>query len=276
MNNFQTDINNIDPNTDEALWLDFYAGFQKITNLDLRHYHQSALKIRLSGYLHGVTSETLPELLKELSGNKHQLAGVFSNILVHESTFFRDPATWELLGSLLAKTQNESIRLLSAGCSQGQEAYTLAIVATDSLPSSKVEVDGIDIGQGVIFEAKRGQYFREDLRLVPLSVRNRYFTTSKDTMDNSIYTVIPEIRSRVSFSVGNVFLDKIKGPYKVITCRNIGLHLNEEGSQILFERLIDNLSPEGFLIVGGTDTLRDLDRLNLREIGFDIYQKIDI
>lgn len=187
-------------------------------------------------------------------------------ISTNETSFFRDRKPFELfkykiLPDLLdrkyaAGKDSRPIKIWSAACSTGQEVYTVAITVLDLLGKDafkhRIQIVGTDISDAAIVKASRGVYSQLEVeRGLPESFKGRYFTPERQN-----YRVNDELRALVYFKKINLMqplssLDQ----FDVIFCRNVAIYFNLANRKILFNRLADQLKPQGFLLIGSTESL---------------------
>jgi chemotaxis protein methyltransferase CheR len=184
------------------------------------------------------------------------LAGALAN---HETYFFREAYQFELLFHDLwkevAAPVGQTTRILSAGCSSGEEVYSLAISALERqlLPEGRVEIAGVDLCRTPIDTARRGVYRRHSFRVeLPFPV-DRYFTP----VEVQAFQVKPRVREMLAFYQGNI-LDNVwmegLGAFDAIFCRNVLIYFDEAGlsrASRIFHRL---LKPRGYLFLGHSES----------------------
>lgn len=191
-----------------------------------------------------------------------ELAALADELTITETYFFRHADQWRVLAevALPERTRDRAgtraLHLLSVGCASGEEAYTLAMVATEALPGPgwHVHVLGVDVNRAALRTAARARYHPWALREVPPAARQRWFRRH-----GRRYEVVGEIRRRVTFAQGNV-ADAApalwpRGRYDVILCRNLLMYLHPLAARNLVARMTRALAPGGFLFLGHTDTL---------------------
>lgn len=184
---------------------------------------------------------------------------VIEAITTHETSFFRDRTPFELLRlslipRLLANDAKRPIRIWSAACSTGQEAYSMAMALTDSLGSPgkfDIRILGTDISEDSVRIAQAGEYqaFEVARGLTPEKV-DRYMNKKNDA-----FQVKPELREMVQFKRGNVLQPLGLGPFDIILCRNIAIYFSEKDRKRLFEGMAGSLKKDGVLFIGATETL---------------------
>lgn len=189
---------------------------------------------------------------------------------VKETYFFREPdfinlLTTKLIPNLL--TKKKRLRILSAGCSIGAEAYTIAIAIDSSLGAgvlASCDILGIDVDPDAIDRAKRGVYTSYTLRGMPPRLFDSYFTSGSD----NTFTVREHIRKHVAFSVVNLIeKQQLQNLPKadIIFYRNVSIYFDERRRLQVFSSLADLLTDEGILITSSAETIpHDIGILSLQ------------
>jgi chemotaxis protein methyltransferase CheR len=188
----------------------------------------------------------------------------------HETSFFRDSKPFDLLRhklipDMLANDPRRSVRIWSAACSSGQEAYSIAISLKEilfDLTEYHVQVIGTDISDGSVGLASKGEYssFEVNRGLTPDHLRKHF-----DDLGNGRFKIKDELRSVASFRRSNLLqMDLMLGRFDIIFCRNVAIYFGKEDRDRLFLRLSQSLNPGGALIVGSTESLLDIPHLYRR------------
>lgn len=243
---------------------------QRETGIDVPEAKRYLFTTRLPELMQKENCRGFSELLVKLGARDPSVVrATVEAMTTHESGFFREPHHFEaLFGTLLPsmlerKAMHSSrvpsvLRILSAGCSFGQEAYTLAIRANHWIESASgadacdVSIVGIDVSERALERAREGSY--TDLELgphLPKEHRERYFTRKGD-----YWQLSPSIRSQVSFQYANLSqpLDML-GRFDVIFCRNVIIYFSADLKVAVLERLRSALEPEGALFIGAAESL---------------------
>jgi chemotaxis protein methyltransferase CheR len=188
-------------------------------------------------------------------------------ISTNETLFFRDTGPFEVLQHKIlpdlidkrtAKSSGilpTSIRIWSAASSTGQEIYSICIVLKELLPDPKkynIRLLGTDISDAAIAQASRGQYNKFEIeRGLPRDKLQKYFTAHRDT-----WKIKDEIRAMASFRKLNLMLPfAALGKFDIVFCRNVAIYFNLEDRKKLFNRIADILEPDGYLVIGSTESL---------------------
>ena len=211
---------------------------------------------------------------------KRELAELLENLTINETSFFRNGPQLELfqkriLQQVLSRKQARrewTIRLWSAGCSTGQEPFTLAMLIAEALdlfslrtspvpPSAspkpvvpspwRVELLASDISLPVLRAGQQGIYSEAQMEPVDYRYRLRYF----DKIDANNYQVKETLRGLVQFDFHNLKTEFLPSRYDIIFCRNVMIYFDEAEQQRLVEKFYRCLNPEGFLFVGHAESL---------------------
>jgi len=158
---------------------------------------------------------------------------IFDLITINETYFFREPAqlaafTEEIVPELLARKRVKKIRIWSAGCSSGEEPYSIAMLLDEGRLYEKAtfEIFASDLNQAVLAKARKGHYRESSFRSTPPQVRDRYFTKGAD----GSWHISDAIRNRVSFGRLNIYDEarvSLLGHLDVIFCRNVIIYFDD-------------------------------------------------
>ena len=207
----------------------------------------------------------LGDALRRLPNERLERA-VVEALTTHESSFFRDGRPFEHLRALLprlavAKGQDR-VRIWSAACSTGQEAYSIAMLATEGLgPSAatRVEILGTDVSGKVVQRARDGSFTQFEVqRGLPIRALMSHFS-----QDGQRWRVRPALREMVRFEERNLLADCAPlGRFEVIFCRNVLIYFDTPTKTRVLEMLARQLAQDGVLYLGAAETVIGLtDRL---------------
>jgi chemotaxis protein methyltransferase CheR len=233
---------------------------------------------------------------------KAELAILLENLTVNETSFFRNKAQLELfqrdaLEDLLARKQERrdfNLRLWSAGCSTGQEPYTLAMMIADALayqqlrkPASqdnnfpkplipapwRLEILASDISYSVLRAAQEGFYNEHQMSTVDYGCRLRYFDKVGDR-----YVVKKGLKDLIHFDFHNLKTEYLPQRNDMIFCRNVMMYFDEAEQKRLVEKFYRCLNPQGYLFIGHAETLRGLSEKfqMLHHNSGTAYQRIEV
>jgi chemotaxis protein methyltransferase CheR len=202
-----------------------------------------------------------------------ELAMLAVELTVGETYFFRHVEQFDALADIAlpermrarARVGGRSLRMLSVGCSSGEEAYTLAMVALECVPDPpwNVSILGIDINPVMLGKARRARYSPWSMRAVPEQARRRWFS-----VDGGEGALDGEVRGRVRFAARNIADNDSDlwqpDAYDVVFCRNVLMYFAPEQGQALVKRMTRALAPGGYLFLGHAESLRGVtDELDL-------------
>ena len=254
----------------------------------------SALVYRASGiHLHqgkfGLVQSRLAKRLRELDtrdvhayldglsapGAEVEIARLVDVITTNKTAFFREPRHFELLRVLLPKLQRRGrISVWSAGCSSGEEAYTLALVLVDVLGrEASARILATDISARMIAHARAGVYAEDALEPVPPLLRQRYFRCVQARVPRK-WSVRPEVRRLVRCARLNLVAPwPMRGVFDLICCRNVMIYFDKATQQALVQRFWEKLRPGGYLFTGHSESLAGLHH-GFRYVQPAVYQRV--
>ena len=211
---------------------------------------------------------------------------IMSIITTNETYFFRESYQLkafsdEIIPELIkhkAARGNHSLRIWSAGCSTGEEPYTIAMLLSDipELAGWKIEIIGTDISQKVLQQARRGVYAKPSFRATEEKDLKRFFVQQDDS-----YKVNSSVRELVTFTYLNLFDTShlsLSGQYDIIFCRNVIIYFNVAARNRVIESFHSALYEGGFLLLGHSESLINIkSSFILRHFKNDmVYQKSDL
>ncbi len=202
---------------------------------------------------------------------------------INHSSFFREPVQLEALAAHLAGLVRSRprgagpVRVWSAGCSLGQEPFSLAMLLAESLPglsASAIEIRATDVALDVLRTAARAIYEARDLAGVSPARLSRFFLRGRGSRQGT-FRVAPELRKLVTFQ--HLDLRKPAWPlpsgFEAILCRNVAIYFGEAERLVLFDRLAERLQPGGWFVVGNCEIVAERPGW-LRKAAPSFYQKV--
>lgn len=217
------------------------------------------------------------------SGHREELVHLVDVVTTNKTDFFREPAHFEFLTSraLPEWTARENNRrpflIWSAGCSTGEEPYTLAMVLSEyarTHPGFSFRILATDISTVVLEKAARGIYSTDAVRPVPHALKVRYFMRGREPGSTRV-RVVPELRRTIEFRRLN-FMDsnyEIQTRTDAMFCRNVIIYFDRPTQQSILAKLTQHLQPEGYLFMGHSETLHDLD-LPVEPVAPALYRRL--
>ena len=188
-----------------------------------------------------------------------ELRAIGDQLTVGETYFFRNPNHFRAVREqvlMRAQGRERALRILSAGCASGEEAYTLAIIVREALgDAARARILGIDINPTLLERARRGRYTPWSLRATPLEAQERWFRSA-----DGHFELDESVRTSVSFEERNLMEDDAgfwcAGAFDLIFCRNVLIYFSSEAVRAAVARFAGALAPGGHLFLGDAENLR--------------------
>ena len=214
------------------------------------------------------------------SGSAGELIHLIDAVTTNKTDFFREKTHFEFLEAKVLPelaASGREVLIWSAGCSTGEEPYTLAIVLSEyarSHPGFRYRVLATDISTAVLAKAEEAIFHAEALRPVPPQLRQRYFMRSRNRESNLV-RVVPELRERVEFRRVNL-MEEFGMPEMAdaIFCRNVIIYFDRPTQERLFGKFCGQLVDGGYVFVGHSESLHHMD-VPLVPVAPALYRKAD-
>lgn len=210
------------------------------------------------------------------SGRNQQARSRFIDLVTtHYTYFLRESSQFDFLTStafpeLLKKHPQRPWNILCAGCSTGEECYSLSLIVEDyacTHPIPAVRITGLDVSAPAIEEARAATYPAARIEKVPARWLRSHFAEN-----NQRFTVTGTVRSRVSFEQGNLHDENLlRRTYDLILCRNVIIYFKNQAREQVIRTLHGHLAPAGYLVLGHAEVIRDRTLFTYQ--GNSIYQK---
>jgi chemotaxis protein methyltransferase CheR len=209
-----------------------------------------------------------------------ELVGLINAITTNVTAFFRENHHFDALASymlpeaLQRNRHSRRVRIWSAGCSSGEEAYSIAMVAREALPSGQkwdLKILATDIDSDMVATAQRGVYPLERLAAVSETRLRRHFR--KGVREHAgTAKVAPEVAQLVTFRTLNLMHAwPMRGPFDIVFCRNVMIYFDQATRERLVERFADMIVPDGYLCLGHSESIHGAGSYRL--VGKTIYRR---
>ncbi|MFH1783279.1 MAG: CheR family methyltransferase [bacterium] len=230
--------------------------------IDFTRYQRGILKRRIATRMSANGVKSYADYLRFLVTNPEEYNKIFDALTINISEFFRDPDVFSELRNVISemiaeKRENNDyvIRMWSAGCSKGQEAFSVVILLNEILGADisrfDIEVRGTDIDKKCLEHAKVGKYHKDSLKNVNKELLQKYFIPA----GKEHYIVTPEIRKVVKFEYHNLVGDPYPENLDFILCRNVFIFLSRSLQEQLISSYLKALSRGGYLVLGAVEIL---------------------
>jgi chemotaxis protein methyltransferase CheR len=263
---------------DANIYTQVKASIKQRLKIDLANYKDEQMKRRLDSWLVRTRAETWNDYFHVLSSDSAELERFRNYLTINVTEFFRDSNRWdvlrqEILPYLLKKSiedrQLDGLKLWSAGCSNGAEAYTLAILMAEAAPLQKYSLLASDLDRGALLKARaRGPYIAEDIRNLHATQRQKYLSSTAP------YYVHESLQKNIRFEEQDLLADRFEEEFNLIVCRNVVIYFTAEAKEKLYAKFSAALHPGGILFLGGTEILSGPARYGLQNYGISFYKKV--
>ena len=212
--------------------------------------------------------------------NVDEIQEMIDVITTHKTDFYRENKHFSFMTNTLLPehvANNKKIDIWSAGCSTGEEVYTLAFVLNEFNLSNYKKLDyhiyGSDVSLSSVQYAKKGVYTEIQASGIPINIRKKYLLKNKNS-EKKLVKISPEIREKVSFFVLNFLEDNynVNMKFDVIMCRNTLIYFSQENQEYVLRSLLKFLKKGGYLIIGHSESIFTMD-LPVKTIKTTIYMK---
>lgn len=265
----------------DAVFERIVAFARQEAGLTLTTAKRNMVQSRLARHLAKSGCATYAELLENAKSNAEANDKLISTLTTNVSSFFRESHHFQafqeqILPGLIAKAKSgHPVRIWSAGCSTGQEAYSIAMVARSlesDLQNFDLRILATDIDRQVLERARRGSYAMNELASIPDQYRK--FATAQGQADASVWSIDEATKALVSFKQLNLIGDwPMKKQFDVIFCRNVLIYFDKTTQASLWPRFENSLIPNGWLFLGHSERIHDAARHGFNSTGVTIYQK---
>jgi len=227
---------------------------------DFTGYKRSSLMRRVHKRIQAIGIENYTDYLDYLEVTPEEFVQLFNTILINVTSFFRDRPVWDYVGSEIIpriaarKEPTEPIRVWSAACASGQEAYTLAIVLAEALGieqfRQQVKIYATEVDEEALNQARHATYNFREVASIPSDLLERYFEKS-----DSLYTFRKDLRRSVIFGRHDLVKDAPISRIDLLACRNALMYFNAEAQARIIDHFHFALNDGGFLFLGKAEMI---------------------
>jgi two-component system CheB/CheR fusion protein len=242
------------------------AYLKESRGFDFTGYKRTSLMRRVQRRMNQVGAESYAEYVDQLQVNADEFVALFNTILINVTGFFRDPDAWDYLReqvipALLAeRSPEEPIRVWSAGCAAGQEAYSLAIAFAEAIGvdafRQRVKIYATDVDDEALSQARQASYTPAELEGLPEGKLEKYFE-----QQGSRYGFRKDLRRSVIFGRNDLVQDAPISRIDLLVCRNTLMYFNADTQTKILERFHFALGPRGMMFLGKAEMLLSHSRI---------------
>jgi chemotaxis protein methyltransferase CheR len=254
--------------------------------IHLSQEKRTMLEIRVKRRLKSLGMQSYRKYCEYLFGHegmREEIGNLIDVVTTNKTDFFREPMHFDFLTERVlpefeSSATGRPFLVWSAGCSSGEEPYTLAMLLSEYAQARagfRFRILATDISTVVLERAQVGVYTEEAVSPVPGSMKRRYFMRSRDAESRRL-RIVPELRRLVQFRR----LNFMEGDYGLaekadaIFCRNVIIYFERPTQESILRRLTEYLVPGGYLFVGHAETLHNMN-LPLAPVAPSLYQRVD-
>ena len=234
-----------------------------VAGISMTDEKEELVKARLAKRLRELKISGYEEYLARIQTDRVELSNMVDVLTTNKTSFFREQQHFDYLVEEVFpfwKGARVPRRIWSAGCSSGEEPYTVGMLLREHLPELDVRILATDLSTRVLGRAKEARYTAAVVEDVPQRLRTRFLQrVSSGGQVN--YEVSPEVTALVSFARLNLMSDwPMRGQFDLIFCRNVMIYFNDDTRTTLGRRFAEHLAPEGVLMIGHAESLASLDQ----------------
>jgi len=233
---------------------------------DFRHYKEGTLQRRIERRMGmaAIAADDMSRYIEHLRRDTSELETLAKDLLINVTGFFRDPKAFEFLAAKIIPelvrnhSSAQALRIWIAGCSTGEEAYSIAILFIEEIALArrdiKLQIFASDVDSDAVASAREGVYPEEIEADVGSERLARFFSK-----EGSSYRVLPEVRTCVVFTVHDVLADPPFSRVDLVSCRNLLIYLRPEAQAKAVSLFHFALRDGGILLLGSAETLGNVD-----------------
>ena len=248
---------------------------------DFRLYNREMMQRRINIFMLKHDIKIFKDAVGMILFNKSVFKSFFLEVSINVTELFRKPKSYELLRDLLSSRyeNTHNLKFWSAGCSSGEEAYSLAILLNDIKLLDKSIIYATDFNEVVLKEAENGLYALKDFLKAQENYEKIGFNNNLDeylTKNNNYMEVIENIRKKTLFFKHNLVLDSSFNEFDIIICKNVVIYFNEKLQDTVFKLFYDSLKFGGHLVLGESEMLsaKYIDKFQRCSDDCKIFRKI--
>jgi len=247
---------------------------------DFTAYKRPSLMRRVIKRMEMIKVDKFPDYIDHLEVHPEEFAQLFDTILINVTSFFRDQPAWDFLAQevipkiMSAKNPNDSVRVWSAGCASGEEAYSVAILLAEALGANafrdRVKIYATDVDEEALNHARHASYSEKDLEPVSPELREKYFEHASNH-----FVFRNDLRRSIIFGRHDLVQDAPISRLDLLTCRNTLMYFNSEIQARILARLHFALGDPGYLFLGRAEML--LTHTNIftpLELKYRVFSKV--
>ena len=253
-----------------------YADFKKriliLTEIDLDGYKESQMKRRIDALIERSGALSYEEYCGLLISDKKRFEEFVNFITINVSEFWRNPEQWQILEEKILPefAGKGNVKIWSAACSTGDEAYSLSMLFMKHNEIENFSVLASDIDKNVLKTAKKGIYGIRNLGGLPEEYLKRYFSR----VEEDSYCISEEVKKNVIFRCQDLLKSEYPAGCDLIVCRNVLIYFTEEAQKNIYRGFNNSLKTGGFLFLGNTEQILEPAEFGFQPVSSFFYEKV--
>lgn len=239
----------------------FLSDLKRVFDLDLQGYKRPQMERRINSLMRILKIEGYDNFISQMRTEQDIYNRFLDHLTINVSEFFRNVAQWDVLKEKIIPeilTRNSELKIWSAGCSTGQEPYSLSMMLEENFPRTKFSILATDFDIRALDKASSGKYGEREIQGMDNKYLSKYFIKNNDD-----YLVKEEIKKKIKFKKHNLITERFEKDFDLILCRNVVIYFTEETKAQLYKNFFDSLKPGGILFTGSTEQI-----ITARDIGY--------
>ncbi|WP_418790404.1 CheR family methyltransferase [Phosphitispora sp. TUW77] len=241
----------------------FLDGLKRKKGLDLTGYKRPQMERRINSLMRSLKITDYSTYLEVLEKEIGYWRKFLDTLTINVSEFYRNPAQWKVLEDKILPElieMSRSLKIWSAGCSTGEEPYTLAMVMMNRFPNTNFTLLATDVDNEVLNKARMGAYNDKAVLNLPQDYISKHFIK-----EGSNFIIKDDVKARVKFTKHNLLTEEFNNNFDMILCRNVVIYFTEDSKAQLYRKFYSALKPGGIVFTGSTEQI-----FHAREIGFSL------
>lgn len=240
----------------------FIIDLGRALNVDLSGYKRPQMERRINTLMRSLNIKNYDDFIRTMQKDKEIYERFMKHITINVSEFFRNNSQWKVLETkILPELLKKSpiLRIWSAGCSTGEECYSLAMLLSERFPQGRHSIWATDFDRNVLMNSKEGYYLKKNIVGIPEVYLKKYFDIFEEG-----YKAKDSLKKMIKFDHHNLLRDKFPQNYDLILCRNVVIYFTEKTKFELYKRFFSALRSQGVLFTGSTEQI-----IQAKEIGYE-------
>jgi chemotaxis protein methyltransferase CheR len=249
----------------------FLKNLHNVLDLDLTGYKRPQMERRINSLMRTLQIESYDIFIQKMKQDQSIFNRFLDHLTINVSEFFRNPSQWDILKDKILPLlieKNKNLKIWSAGCSTGEEPYTLAMILSEHFPQGNHSILATDFDQRVLDKGKKGLYTAKEISGIPETYLKKYVQKNNDH-----YQMAETLKKFIVFKKHNLLKDSFEKNFDLILCRNVVIYFTEETKDQLYRRFYQSLRPQGVLFTGSTEQIIQARDIGFNSIAIFFYQK---